>query len=103
MVEVRYRPYEPSLAVAGHAGAGAMGRDLVCAAVSALVLTMLENLPGYAKSGQARFSGGRRELYEVFWRGFLVLEEICPANVRCERIEKIKEERYGREETAVVR
>lgn len=89
--------------VEGHAGAGEYGKDPVCAAVSTLVLTLLENVPGRAGYGSARCEGGGREAYEVIWRGFRVLEEICPDNVRCERIEYEKGGAYGKRQASAVR
>ena len=44
MVEVTYDRYQHRLAVTGHAGGGEKGQDLVCAAVSALVLTLSTNV-----------------------------------------------------------
>lgn len=43
MIEVTYRPAHSSLTVKGHAGSNAYGKDLICAAVSALVLTLAAN------------------------------------------------------------
>ena len=50
MVEIiRYR--ETALQVRGHAGSGEKGRDLVCAAVSALVLTLAANTDRMTRAG----------------------------------------------------
>ena len=40
MIEIRYSPSVRRLRVYGHANAGEYGHDLVCAGVSALVLTL---------------------------------------------------------------
>lgn len=42
MIEVRFRP--GNITVTGHAGAGPPGHDLVCAAVSTLVQTLVSSL-----------------------------------------------------------
>ena len=42
MIEVRFRPTE--IRVTGHAGAGPPGHDLVCAAISTLVETLVRSL-----------------------------------------------------------
>lgn len=44
MIEVIYHPKRLRLTCAGHAQNGKKGEDLVCAAVSALVLTMASNV-----------------------------------------------------------
>ena len=50
---VYYRKYN-RLTAKGHAYSGEEGRDLVCAAVSALMLTMAGNVGSLAKLGNAR-------------------------------------------------
>ena len=42
MIEVRVR--QDSLSLSGHAGYGPRGQSIVCAAVSAITLTMIEGL-----------------------------------------------------------
>lgn len=44
MIRARYCPRQLRLSVVGHAESGPFGQDLVCAAVSALTLTLWENL-----------------------------------------------------------
>lgn len=51
MIRVRRRGL--SLTISGHAGAGQPGRDLVCAAVSALAWTLGANLEELERSGAA--------------------------------------------------
>ena len=50
MVQISWRP-ESFLQVRGHAGSGEKGRDLVCAAVSALVLTLAANTDRMVRAG----------------------------------------------------
>lgn len=51
MIEVIYHREYNRLTVKGHARSDEYGRDLVCAAVSALVLTMAANVGHMADSG----------------------------------------------------
>lgn len=51
MVIIEYFPEDYRLRARGHAGSGDPGRDLVCAGVSALVLTLRENLLELQKTG----------------------------------------------------
>ncbi len=44
VVSIQYCPRAGHLRVRGHAGAGEPGEDIVCAAVSILVMTLLENI-----------------------------------------------------------
>ena len=53
MIEIRYTPDDYRVDVRGHAGAGAPGQDPVCAAVTALVLTMAENAQRMQQLGGA--------------------------------------------------
>lgn len=54
MIEILYRRGEVlCLEVRGHAGAGAPGQDPVCAGVSALVLTLAENVRRQVRRGNA--------------------------------------------------
>ena len=54
MINIVYEKECNSLTVTGHAGAGKKGTDIVCAAVSALVLTLAENVRDLQRSGTAR-------------------------------------------------
>ena len=51
MIRVRYTPDKFRLTVEGHAGSAERGRDLICAAVSTLVLTLAENVARMKKAG----------------------------------------------------
>lgn len=44
MIQITYEKSANRVTVSGHAGAAAKGSDIVCAAVSALVLTLGENI-----------------------------------------------------------
>ena len=83
MIRVFYDPAEPEMTVVGHAGAGEKGGDLVCAAASILAGTLKACAGGHLEEGCALFRGGRREVYSVIWRGFRLLAERYPENVRC--------------------
>ena len=54
MVEVCYHREYFRVVVDGHAGAGEYGYDLVCAAVSALCLTLAENMKRLQAQGVVR-------------------------------------------------
>lgn len=54
MVEITYSRKRHRLTAAGHAGSGQPGQDLVCAAVSALVLTLSANVAELAIDGKLR-------------------------------------------------
>ena len=54
MIKVTYHRKRHRLTAVGHAGQGPKGHDLVCAAVSALVLTMASNVAGLATQEQVR-------------------------------------------------
>lgn len=54
MVQIVYRQERQVLTVTGHAGAGQAGHDLVCAAVTALVATLAENLRQMEAAGALR-------------------------------------------------
>lgn len=54
MVEITYHRKYNRLTAQGHAYSGEEGHDLVCAAVSALMLTMAGNVGSLTKLGNAR-------------------------------------------------
>ena len=90
MIEVTYDG-NCFLEVRGHAGSGPKGKDLVCAAVTALVLTLGEHAENHSiHPGSARLSGGSREVYKAMARGFQLLAENFPQSVhyKCFGIEK---------------
>ena len=53
MVHILYYRDTPSLRLRGHAGAGEPGKDPVCAAVSALALTLAYNVAQLVTQGNA--------------------------------------------------
>ena len=105
MIRVSYSSEELWIAVEGHAQSGPFGQDLVCAAVSALVLTLWENLRLLEKeemveSVQQELEGGRaflackakhrfrREAETVFHtviRGLHCLGRVYPRFLTCTR------------------
>lgn len=46
MIDVQYEPRKPRLRVSGHAGYAEYGKDIVCSAVSSLVLTLADYIEG---------------------------------------------------------
>lgn len=54
MIEVRYYPEQNRVTVQGHAGSAEKGKDLICAACSALAITLAENVRQMEESGLAR-------------------------------------------------
>lgn len=79
------------LEVQGHAQWGKQGEDLICAAVTALVLTLGESaLRQDTGPGYARLWGGSREIYEAMARGFSLLAKNYPQHVHymCAKPEK---------------
>lgn len=87
MTRIVYEPSTPSMRFAGHAGAGTAGSDLVCAALSALMYTLLENLPDCEPTmadGFCAVAGGEKHVYEVIAEGLRRLAEAYPEYVRME-------------------
>ena len=73
---------ETSLRISGHAGSAPKGQDLICAAVTALALTLRENAENSElSSGNASFSGGNPEVYQAMARGFSLLAKTFPKEV----------------------
>jgi uncharacterized protein YsxB (DUF464 family) len=54
MIEITYHKKYYGLTAVGHAHSGDPGRDLVCASVSALVLTLAANVQSLADAGTVR-------------------------------------------------
>lgn len=107
MITVRFG--DCSCAVNGHAGAGDYGQDLVCAAVSALTLTLASAARAlkrqrlreiYVEPGQASIRclpglGGRRDAETVFFAagvGFSRLAQLYPEFIRVSGIEKAEKD-----------
>ena len=91
MTHIFYDPAGPEMRFAGHAGAKARGGDPVCAALSALLYTLIEAArPEEAalRPGFARVRGGRRAAYRVVAAGLRRLAREYPECVRWQRIRK---------------
>ena len=84
-----------SLRIWGHAGSGEPGRDLICAAVSALTLTLAANVEGKEKAEIILHPGNSRisctpdaaEVFDCICMGFDLLarrfpEYVCFLEVR---------------------
>ena len=54
MIQVVYHREYHRVAVSGHANSGEFGRDLVCAACSAIAVTLGENVEAMKRSGHIR-------------------------------------------------
>ena len=102
MVEVTYSRQRHRLTAVGHAGSGQPGQDLVCAAVSALVLTLSANVAELAIAGKLRRHLLRLEegdtwigcvsqpklepvvtmIFDTVCSGFELLQTLYPENIR---------------------
>ena len=102
MIEVTYHPKRLRLTATGHAGSGKEGHDLVCAAVSALVITLAANVADLAtrekvehpvlrvQEGDAWISCVAKkeqkwlaaQVYNAVCTGFELLETLYPENIR---------------------
>lgn len=102
MISVTYDRTARRLTAVGHAGKGAPGHDLVCAAVSALVLTLASNVATFAtqdslrrqemkiKEGEACISclpvNKMRAVvtlvFDTVCSGFELLETLYPENIK---------------------
>ena len=106
MTQIVYDPDGPSLRMQGHAGAGEKGGDLVCAALSALMMTLERRMldraeqmrPEITRSGD-RFEircrpdeedeAACRESFETVAAGLTLLSENRPD---CVQIRDMREE-----------
>lgn len=104
MIEVTYHRKYHGVVVRGHAQCGEMGHDLVCASVSALVLTLATNVTGLAADGVARDPTIRLEsgvaeiscrpvrrmasvvtlIFDTVCAGFKTLHSLYPENISYE-------------------
>jgi len=103
MTRVRYDPAGLRLTIAGHAGAGEYGHDLVCAGASILMLTLTEQLR--QMEGESRLSIVKkpgladisccpdrertvrcRDLFETMFLGYQLMETMYPEYIRCESV-----------------
>ena len=89
MIQIRFDPQVPLVEAKGHAGTGPKGEDLVCAAVTALVLTLKANAEatggrGEVGPGFARIRGGQNAQgdFRAVCRGFEILSRAFPQAVR---------------------
>lgn len=67
MIEITYDPVRLRLKLAGHAGAGVPGQDLVCCAASILTYTLAANVRrmqnlGWLQSARLRLSAGDADI-----------------------------------------
>ena len=83
MTRIVFDPRAGLLTLRGHAGAGEKGRDLVCAALSALAETAAAQPGARTRRGEGWcvIEGGREAL-AVLARGFALLARDYPGNVR---------------------
>lgn len=101
MVEIIYKRNSHSLRLQGHAGAGKPGNDLVCAAVSALALTLADNVAQLTAQGdvdrtllrlesgdswvRCRSKGKMRPvvtlIFDSICEGFSLLQTLYPEHV----------------------
>ena len=68
-----------TMEIRGHAGTAAKGKDLICAAVTALTLTLQENSrESGIRAGRAWLTGGNPEIFRGLGRGFALLARQYP-------------------------
>ena len=86
MIQVTYWPRIPMVRARGHACAGPKGQDLVCAAVTALLLTLRENGRGVLEPGKAEIRGEPEQepVFKGISRGFALLADHYPGHIHFE-------------------
>ena len=93
MIRITLDPETPALSAAGHAGSGPKGEDLVCAGVTALLLT-LERIvleaggAAHLEPGKAELRGNgrcRREFLGIC-RGLMLMAERFPEAVNFRKL-----------------
>jgi len=93
VIEIRCRG-PAQITLRGHAGSAEYGHDLICAAVSALVMALAENLRDFP-GREIRLESGNASLacphtpeaegiFACFRKGFQLLGELFPEHVQCE-------------------
>ena len=102
MIQVTYDRDHCRLIAKGHAGSGRAGHDLVCAAVSALTMTLGANVAEFAMDDRVRRQVLRlqpgdcwiscipqknmepvvRMIFDAVCTGFELLETLYPENIR---------------------
>ena len=96
MIEIRHHilPGVGVIEIRGHAGAAEYGRDVICAAVSALTVTLAERMrrsdtktgSGWAMIPYSRRARRERESAEFAICGYRLLAEKFPENVQYQEI-----------------
>lgn len=88
MTGIFYFPEENHLSMAGHAGAGTMGNDLICAALSALTRVLIleaEQKGDYVLQGdgwvELQLGNGSRETMDAVCRALKWMAEEYPEYV----------------------
>ena len=96
MITIRYNPRRQELRLDGHANYAPRGQDIICAAVSANLYTLLANLPAKAartavwRPGKVRIcAAGRRaaRTFSMVLRGLQVIADQYPEYVHIQTIE----------------
>lgn len=102
MIQVTYDPGHHRLIAKGHAGSGPKGHDLVCAAVSALVMTLGSDVADLAADGKVHRQVLQLEsgdcfisciperkmkpvvslIFDAVCAGFQLLETLYPKHIR---------------------
>jgi uncharacterized protein YsxB (DUF464 family) len=101
LIRVRYRAEDCFLEITGHAGSAPRGQDLICAGVSALALTLAENVERLGRLGwlaeqevslvpgdtrircrpKEEYAGTVQVVFAAVCAGFEVMEERWPGFV----------------------
>ena len=90
-----YEPYTPAIEILGHAGFGEPGKDIVCAALSVLMYTLMDAEPEtkiVCGSGWARLSG-RKEAsgsFALIARGYRLMAQNYPEYVIFQEIKNVR-------------
>ena len=90
-----YEPYTPAIEILGHAGFGEPGKDIVCAALSVLMYTLVDAEPEteiVCGSGWARLTG-RKEAsgsFGLIARGYRLMAQNYPEYVIFQEIKNVR-------------
>lgn len=99
MIEIRYHQKSNSIECIGHAGLEEKGKDIVCASVTALCLTLGKFVDRVAKGGELMFEDGHiivrcvpqarnraltRLVFAIFADGLYSIAQEYPDNVHFE-------------------
>jgi len=89
-----YRPEKTKVTLRGHAGSAEHGHDLICAAVSALVLTLAYNVADFPQPKLWLDPGDTQlacpaaaeavQAFDCIWKGFQLLAELYPEYIQIE-------------------